>query len=217
MDTGKQLIIVGGGGFCREVIWLARECASTWTVTGILDDNPAVQGESFCDVPVVGTVSDWTTFSDAWFCVAIGSPRTRKLVVNKMESQGTVKFATLVHPSVHMSDYVTLGEGSIITAGCILTTQVSLGRHNIINLMTTVGHDVTTGDYCTMAPHVAVSGNVTMGDGVEVGTGALIIQGRTLGTGSFMGAGAVVSKNVADNVLAVGCPARQAKVLEAFC
>ena len=216
METRKSLIIVGGGGFCREVIWLARECSSLWDVKGILDDNPDVQGESFCDIPVLGPVSDWLTYNDSWFCVAIGSPRTRKKVVEKMCSIGIPKFATLIHPSVLMSDYVQIGEGSIITAGCILTTQITLRCHTIVNLATSFGHDVVTGDYCTTAPHVAISGNVTMGNGVEVGTGAVIIQGITLGTGSFMGAGAVVSKNMPENILAVGCPARQVKHLDPF-
>lgn len=216
METRKPLIVVGGGGFCREVIWLARECGDEWDVKGILDDNPEVHGKSFCDVPVLGSVTDWTRFGDAWFCVAIGSPRTRKNVVEKMHSLGPARYATLVHPSVLMSEYVSVGEGSIITAGSILTTQICLGRHTIVNLVTTIGHDVTAGDFCTTAPHVAISGNVTLGDGVEVGTGALVIQGRSLGTGCFIGAGAVVSKDVAENVLAVGAPARQVKSLEPF-
>jgi sugar O-acyltransferase (sialic acid O-acetyltransferase NeuD family) len=216
MTTKKSLIIIGGGGFCREVIWLARECSSVWEVTGILDDNPSMLGKTFCDISVIGSVNDWPKYSESWFVVAIGSPRTRKTVVEKMKLNGNAKFATLVHPSTLLSDYVEIGEGSIITAGCVLTTQISLGRHNITNLLTSVGHDVVTGDYCTMAPHVAVSGNVTMGDGVEVGTGALLIQGRKLGTGCFVGAGAVVSKDIPENILAVGCPARQVKSLEAF-
>jgi sugar O-acyltransferase (sialic acid O-acetyltransferase NeuD family) len=215
MKTKKSLVIVGAGGFCREVIWLARE-TSVWQVTGILDDDPSMHEKVCCDVPVLGTVSDWTKFSESWFVVAIGSPRVRKNVVERMLALGDVKYATLIHPSVMMSEYVSVGEGSIITAGCILTTQILLGRHTIINLLTSVGHDVRTGDYCTLAPHTAVSGNVTMGDGVDVGTGALLIQGRTLGRGSSVSAGAIVSKDIAENVFAAGSPARQIKTLEAF-
>lgn len=216
MSEQKSLIIVGGGGFCREVIWLVRECSPIWRVSGILDDDPTMQGKSYCEVPVLGTVSDYAAYSDAWFVVAIGSPRTRKNIVKKILSTSDVKFATLIHPSVMMSEYVDIGEGSIIAAGCILTTQIVLGKHTIVNLLTTVGHDVATGDFCTLAPHVAVSGSITMGDGVEVGTGALLIQGKRLGTGCFIGAGAVVSKDIQENILAVGSPARQAKILDAF-
>ena len=215
MTEKKSLIIVGGGGFCREVIWLARE-TSSWDVIGILDDNPVVQGESYCNVAVLGTVMDWTKFGESWFVVAIGSPRTRKKVVEKMLSMGSVKFASLQHPSVLMSEYVTIGAGSIITAGCILTSQVTLGQHTIVNLASTIGHDVKFGNYCTVAPQVAVSGNVTADDGIEFGTGSIILQGISIETGAFIGAGALVSKNITSNILVVGSPARQIKSLDAF-
>lgn len=212
----KSLIIVGGGGFCHEVIWLAGECNSLWEVKGILDDSPEMQGKSYRNVPVLGTVMDWDKFKDSWFILAIGSPRTRKKIVEKMLSKGDVNFASLIHPSVLMSDSVTIGKGSIVTAGCVITTDITLGMHTIVNLLTSIGHDFMAGDYCTIAPHVAVSGHVTLGSGVEIGTGAVLIQGLTFGTGSFIGAGAVVTKDIPENVLAVGCPAKQVKDLDVF-
>ncbi len=222
MSRKKSLIIVGGGGLCREVIWLAGECfdpgdpSADWRVKGVLDDTPEKQGQSYCNVPVIGTIMDWEKFQDCYFVVAIGSPRGRRSVVERMLSQGDVNFATLVHRSVRKSEFVTIGGGSIVTAGCILTTQITFGMHTICNLASTIGHDVVTGDYCTLAPHVAVSGNVTIGDGVEVGTGAIIIEKLKLGKGCFVGAGAVVSKDLPEDTLAVGCPARSIKTLPAF-
>lgn len=212
----KSLIIVGGGGFCHEVIWLAGECNQLWEVKGILDDNLEMQGKSYRNIPVLGTVMDWGKFTESWFVVAIGSPRTRKKVVEKMLSKGPVQFASLIHPSVSMSESVAIGVGSIITAGCVITTDITLGMHTVVNLLSSIGHDFVAGDYCTIAPHVAVSGHVTVGAGVEIGTGAVLIQGLTLGIGSFIGAGAVVTKNIPENVLAVGCPAKQVKDLDVF-
>lgn len=216
MRKTNDLIIVGGGGFSREVIWLARECSEQWNIIGILDDNPEMLGQMFCGIQVLGNIADCINYSGASFVVAVGAPRTRRVIVNRMESCGDFRFATLIHNSVHKSEYVEIGAGSIITAGCILTTQITLGRHSIVNLACTIGHDVVAGDFCTFAPQVAVSGNVTFGDGVEVGTGTTIIQGITIGQGCFMGAGAVVSKNISPNIMAVGCPARQIKTLEEF-
>lgn len=216
MTKTNKLIIVGGGGFCREVIWLARECSEKWNIIGILDDNPTMIGQTFCGIEVLGNVADCMNYPDASFVVAVGTPRTRRSIVNRMLSYGNVSFATLIHSSVLKSEYIEIGAGSIITAGCILTTQIILGQHTIVNLACTIGHDVVAGDFCTLAPQIAVSGNVTFEDGVEVGTGSTIIQGLTLGQGSFVGAGAVVSKNIPPNVLAVGCPARQIKTLEDF-
>jgi len=216
MEKTNKLIIVGGGGFCREVIWLARDCATKWDIVGVLDDNPAMLQQTLCGIKVIGNIADCMNFPDANFVVAVGSPRTRRTIVDRMQLCGDVNFATLIHSSVLKSDFVEIGVGSIITAGCILTTQISLGRHSIVNLGCTIGHDVVAGDFCTLAPKIAVSGNVTFGAGVEVGTGSTIIQGLEIGQGSFVGAGAVVSKNIPPNVLVVGCPARQVKTLEEF-
>jgi len=216
MSTADKLIIVGGGGFSREVVWLARECSEKWDIVGILDDNPAMHSQTMCDVRVLGPIADCVNYPETRFVVAVGSPRTRKAIVNRMMSYGDIRFATLVHASVQKSKYVEMGAGSIVTAGCILTTQITLGCHTIINLACTIGHDVVAGDFCTFAPRAVVSGNVSFGDGVEVGTGSTIVQGLSFGQGSFVGAGAVVSKDIAPNVLAVGCPARQMKTLEEF-
>ena len=213
MSEKNPLIIICGGGFAREVIWLARECSEKWLVKGILDDTVSLQGKDICGIPVIGTIDDWVKYTDASFVVAMGSPRDRKKIVSRLKSKGAIDFATLVHPSVQMSEYVELGEGCIVTAGCILTTQVKLGCHTIVNLSSTIGHDVLIGDFCTLAPKVAVSGNVSLGEGVEIGTGAIIIPGISIGTDSTVGAGAVVTKNVEENVLAIGMPARQRKKL----
>lgn len=216
MLAKKKLIIIGGGGFSREVIWLAKECNKEWQIEGILDDNASLRGQKFCEIPVIGAVEDHLKFHDAYFIVAVGTPRTRKAIIARIESKNKVKFATLIHPSVQMSDYVEVGEGCIIAAGCILTTQISLGKHTIVNLACTVGHDVSIGDYCTLAPQVAISGNVVLGDGVEIGTGGVLIQGLSVGSGAFIGAGSVASKDIPDNTFAVGLPARHLKTLEAF-
>lgn len=216
MFVKKPLIIVCGGGLAREVIWLARECSDEWEVVGVLDDTPALQGTELCDVPVLGNINEWQLFDDAYFVVALGSPRSRKSIVEKMESQGKVPFGTLIHPSVNYSQYVSFGEGCIITAGCILTTQITLGRHCICNLSSTVGHDVTFGDYVTIAPQVAISGNVNLYSGVEIGTGAVLIEKLTVGSGSLVGAGSVLTKPVPENVIVVGAPARQIKTLPSF-
>jgi len=216
MSGKKPLIILCGGGFAREVIWLARECSDEWNVIGILDDTPTLQGTKLSDVPVLGNIDEWRQFNDAFFVVAIGSPRFRKTIVERMESQGKVQFGTLIHPSVKCSQYISFGEGCIITAGCILTTQITLGRHCICNLSSTVGHDVSFGEYVTIAPRVAISGNTTLGSGVEIGTGAVLIEKLSVGSGSFVGAGALVTKTVPENVLVVGAPARQIKTLPSF-
>ena len=124
---------------------------------------------------------------------------------------GEPDFAILIHPSVRFSNTVSIGEGSIICAGSILTADISLGKHNILNLNVTVGHECEFADYVTIAPMVAVSGNVKLQYLVEVGTGAVIRQGLELAEGSMLGMGGILTKNIPERLIFAGNPAKKLK------
>lgn len=207
----NQLIVVGGGGFAKEVVWLAKDCG--FDVIGLLDDNESMHGKEVFGVPVVGNVVDWNSYINCQFVVAIGSPRTRKLVVDNMRSSGAPKFATLIHPTVIKSQSVVFSEGCIVCAGMIFTVDITIGEHCIFNLNGTVGHDCKIGSFVTVAPMAAISGNVNLHDFVEVGTGATLRQGVTLNRGSMLGMGAVLTKDIPDFVIYAGNPAKPLKEL----
>ena len=210
-----DVVIIGGGGFAREAYWVFLEDnleRKKWNVLGFIDDNPASHGKTLCDLPVLGGM-DWLAKNGKpglkALC-AVGGTRTRKLLVEKVRALG-LGFCTVIHPNVRMSRWVEVGEGSIITAGNILTTQIKIGAHALLNLDCTVGHDSILGPFCTVNPGCQISGNVTFGEGVEFGTGAVIIQGKSVGDWSVIGAGAVVTSDIPAHVTAVGVPAKVIK------
>lgn len=205
----KELIVIGGGGFAKEVVWLARDCGRT--VRGILDDTSDLHGKKVFGVDVLGPTSSWTDYECCEFIVAVGTPRIRQKIISKMEERGFPEFATLVHPSVLQSSAVEIGKGTIICAGTILTTDIKIGDHNIINLNVTVGHECLFGHYVTVAPMAAISGNVTLNHLVEVGTGALVKQGLELSEGSMLGMGGVLTKSIIEPAIFAGNPARKLK------
>ncbi|MES2868416.1 MAG: acetyltransferase [Pseudomonadota bacterium] len=214
MVMSKQLVIVGFSGFGKEVYWLASRLGLR--VRGFLDDNTDVQGQTFGAAEVLGKVSEWVNYSDCQFVIAVGNPRVRHVIYKKMISLGAPVFACLVDPSaiVQAAD-VQLGPGSIVCAGTICTVDVVIGSHVIINLNCTVGHEVVIGDFVTVAPMVAISGNVTIAAHVEIGTGSSIRQGLSLETGSMLGMGSVLTKDIKENMVFLGNPARAYKMLSA--
>lgn len=208
----SDLIIVGSSGFAQEVLWLAQECGRN--VVGFLDDAPGKQATFLMGLPILGAVADWGRYQNAEFVVAIGAPRVRKAVVSAMTALGSPQFALLIHPSVKMSRWVEVEPGSIITAGSVITTNIRLGRHTIVNLNSTIGHETTLEDFCTLAPLAAVSGGVYLEEGVEVGTGACIRQGIRMARGSVLGMGGVLTKDVPENAVFAGNPAKPLKMLD---
>jgi len=203
----KEVIIVGGGGFAKEVIWLAQDCG--YTVKGILDDNPAMHGTKVLGIEVLGAITLCRNYADIEFILAIRTPKTRLAVYKRMQQVCSLKFATLIHPDVK---HISFGVGSIICAGCILKFDITIGQHCIINLKSTIGHESTLGDFVAIAPLVAISGNVVLGDYSEVDTSACIKQGIEIPQGSMLGMSGVLT-NMAENTTFVGNPAKLLKTL----
>lgn len=176
----KDLYIIGAGGFGREVAWIVERINSikpTWNLKGFIDDNETLWGSKEGEYHVFGGCEYLSTLEDVYAVCAVGSSNVRKKIIEKLKDT-SVKFATLVDPSVLYSNSVKIGEGAIVCAGTIITVNVNIGDHVIVNLDCTIGHDAVIDDFVTIYPSVNVSGNVLIGECSELGTGTQIIQGK---------------------------------------
>lgn len=214
----KDLYIIGAGGFGREVAWLVERINAvtpTWKIKGFIDDNEAIHGKYEGGYQVIGGCEYLINLSEeVWLVCAVGCARVRKKIINKFKGCNNIKFATVIDPSVIISNRVSVGEGTIICAGTIVTVDITIGNHVIINLDCTLGHDDIIGDFVTIYPSVNVSGCVNVGECAELGTGMQIIQGKNIGREAIVGAGAVVVKDIPEKCTAVGSPAKAIKFLE---
>ncbi len=208
----KNLYIIGAGGFGREVLWLVErinENKHEWDFQGFIDDNPKIWHSVIDGYEVLGGCEYLCSVGhDIWVVCAIGSSKIRKRVIEKIEACSHIHFAVLIDPSVIKSDKVDIGDGAIICAGTIITVNVKVGKHNIINLDCTIGHDAVLEDFVTLYPSVNVSGLSKIGARTEMGTGAQTIQGIHVGCDTIVGAGAVIIRALPDKCTAVGIPAK---------
>lgn len=219
----KKVVVIGAGGFGREVIEIFNDqnkLKKKWNMLGFIDDNKELHGKIVNNYPVLGGLEWLEENNDENLgCVCgIGTPETTKKIVEKLHKID-VKFYNAIHPSVIMSEFVELGEGVIICAGSILTVNIKIGNHVIINLNCTVGHNSILEDYCLLNPTAKINGYNHLCEGVYVGTGATFLHGTegnmlTVGPWSTIGAGAVVIKDIPENVVAVGIPAKVIKQKE---
>ena len=211
----KPVAIYGGGGFAREVAWLVESCRDAdglLTPVCFIDDDPNRQGQTLNGLPTFSLEDAWRQMSDALVVCAVGSPHTRQRLAEKARGIG-FRFATLVHPRAERSKWIEFGDGTVVCAGCILTTNITIGSHVQINLDCTIGHDAVLGDYSTLAPGVHISGWVHLGRHVYLGTGAVVLNGTdeapiVLGDGAVIGAGACVTKSIGAGLTVVGVPAK---------
>lgn len=213
----KNIAIVGAGGFGREVKTLIdsiNKVSPTYHFIGFFDDgfekDTLING-----YPVLGGITALNDVEDALaIIIAIGDPKTKFALFSKIKNEH-IYFPTLIHPNVLISDdFVQIGDGSIICAGCIITCNIIIKDFVILNLMCTVGHDTTLSSFSSFMPSVNISGEVLIHEKVYVGTGVKIINQLEIGANTIVGAGAVVSKTLPENCTAVGIPAKPIKFHE---
>lgn len=210
----SKIAILGAGGFGREVKMLIDQINQKdkkYEFMGYFDDG-FEKGTMVNGYPVLGGIDDINEVTDALSIVAaIGLPSLKKKLIGKVTNP-LISYPVLIHPSVFIgSDEVSIGAGTIICAGAIVTVNINIGQHVIINLSCTVGHDTNIGSYSSFMPSVNISGEVNIMEEVYVGTGAKIINQLDIGAGTIVGAGAVVSKTLPAHCTAVGIPAKPIK------
>jgi len=209
-DPGfEKLLVIGAGGFAREVAWLAEQAWDARVAVEFVVDKAEYLSADVNGV-CVRLLTDVVPTESARFVVAIGDPTERRRIA-KLCHAALLQDVRIVHPRAELSRLVEIGAGTIVAAGVIATTNIRLGRHVHINIDCTIGHDAVIGDYATLSPGVHVSGHVHIGEGVFIGTGANIINGSAtaplhIGEGAVIAAGACITRPVEPGALMAGVP-----------
>ena len=192
--------LIGAGGFAREI----KAHMGDNTIKCFIDDAYWVENNE--------NIYPLSQFNPNEYevLVAIGDPRDRFDMIQRLPKE--TQYFTHIHPSVQILDpNIEIEEGSIICAGCILTTNIKIGKHAHLNLQTTIGHDCEIGDYFTTAPGAKISGNCKIYDCVYVGTNASIKQKISIHSLSTIGLNAGVVKNIEEPGVYAGTPAKKIK------
>lgn len=203
-----RIAILGAGGFAREVWWALRDARahqSSLRFEPVMFVDRVARDERLKGLPV-RTLDD--VASDVLLVCGIGGmTEIKERAIDAALLAGHRFAPAVIAESARVGPDVEIGEGTILCAGVIATTDITIGRHVAINLDCTVGHDAVIGDFATISPGCHVSGRVTLGRGAYIGTGASILESLTIGERAVLGAGAVATKDVPTYSLAVGVPA----------
>tara|TARA_R110000803_G_scaffold116656_1_gene185244 strand:- start:1413 stop:1991 length:579 start_codon:yes stop_codon:yes gene_type:complete len=142
--------------------------------------------------------------------VAVSNSKDRAKIVERLPKE--TKYFTFIHPSSHIMDNnIIIGEGSFIGANSILTTNINLGKHTLLNRSNHIGHDCEIGDYFSMMPGAIVSGNVRIGNEVYMGTNSSIKEKVSISSSSILGMNSCTIKNINSPGTYVGVPSKKIK------
>lgn len=206
----KNLVIIGAGGYGREVYCVARESlgyGEDFTIKGYLDDNiNALQ--SFSNYPpIIGTVRDYEPQQGDLFICAIGNPAIKRYCVESLLKKGAT-FTTLIHKEAHISMNTIIGIGCIICRDAILSCDVSVGDYVTFQSYATIGHDAKIGSFCQFNSFSFMGGGSEVGNNTTMNVGAILHPYKKIGNNCIVGAGSVVIKNVKDGNTVYGNPAK---------
>lgn len=209
--SSNSIILMGGGGHAKVLIDLIRTDGE-YQIAGILDPKLNV-GDSVKGVPVLGGDHELDRFETEGVqnvAIAVGSVKTNSLRKKLFDQclAADWNMPALVHQRAVIASDVTLSAGVQIMAGAIIQTDTTLGAGTVVNTGAQVDHDCEIGAHVFLAPGVILSGGVTIGDGAFIGAGAVVIQGVKIGNNAVVAAGAVVVRDVEDEALVKGVPAK---------
>ena len=203
---GSILCIYGCGGMGREIADLVQGM-DEWDKLVFIDDNVQKRVVDGVNVYTLNEIKAKFSKQQLEFIVTAGEPLIREKLYQRL-FQEKLQITNIISPEFILSKSSSLGIGTIVHTGAIITCNVHIGKGCLINTHVVIGHDVTIGNYSNLSPNVTVGGNVDIGEKCYIGSGAVIRNGISIGSNSIIGMGSVVLKDVEPNSVMVGNPAK---------
>jgi sugar O-acyltransferase (sialic acid O-acetyltransferase NeuD family) len=207
-----SVVGLGAGGHAKVVIEILR-MDSQYEIIGLLDSKPELKGQDVLGVPVLGDDTCLQALIDKGthrFFVGLGSVGdvSARCRLYQMALDLGMRPVSAIHLQAVISPSATLGLGVTVMANAVINACAVIGTNVIVNTGAIVEHDCVIGDHAHIATGARLAGIVHVGDGSHIGVGASIRQYIHIGQNALVGAGAVVVKDVPDNIVVAGVPAR---------
>jgi sugar O-acyltransferase (sialic acid O-acetyltransferase NeuD family) len=202
------LVLVAAGGLARETLEAAR-AGERWQPVAALDDDPATWGTRVLGVPVTGGVDTVGDHPDAAVVLCAGGGATRAVLAARLAGHGVDpgRYATVVHPDVHVPDSCSIGRGGVVLSGVVMTADVRVGDHVVLMPRVVLTHDDVLDGVVTVAAGAVLGGAVHVGEAAYLGMACSVRQHARIGPGAVVGMGAVVLSDVPGGETWAGVPA----------
>jgi len=203
----KKVVIIGAGGFGREMLAWIRQSGTPYPVRGFIDDNLQALEAFSKNVSIIGRVEDYQPCADDLFVCAMGRVDYKRRSIEKILARGGT-FISVIHQTAVVGENVTLGTGVILCPHTVVGSDARLGDFVTVNLHSTVAHDAVVSRWTQLHCHVDITGAAFIGERVMVGSHATVLPGVRVGDDAVIGAGSMVMRDVPAGTSVFGSPAR---------
>lgn len=205
-------MILGAGGH-GKVVADAAMSSGNWEEIAFLDNDRELT--NVLGMPVLGGFESYMEHKENYSAafVAIGNNITRMIWLDRLERAG-FEIPSIIHPSSTISRFSQIERGSVIMAGVVVNASARVGKGCILNTSSSIDHDCTLEHGVHISPGVNLSGTVHVKSCSWLGVGSKVLNNLTIGFNVIVAAGTIVIKDIPDNVMVAGIPAKIKKNLE---
>jgi sugar O-acyltransferase (sialic acid O-acetyltransferase NeuD family) len=205
----RRILIVGAGGFGREVLQWARDAwpSECHRIAGFLSADANVLDGFEGNPGIVSAPDAYRPAQGDKLLLAIGVPYARRKVAEDLIALGA-EFLTLIHPTAIVAASARVGEGSILCPYAIASDSCSIGRFVAMNYHASLGHDASAGDFAVLSPYATLGGNAHIESDVFMGLHASVGPGKTVGARSKVSANSCVLTAAPADSIIFGVPGK---------
>jgi sugar O-acyltransferase (sialic acid O-acetyltransferase NeuD family) len=196
----QNIILVGRGGFGREVAAWIGVLDLPYTLLGFIDDEKK-------DGDVIDKIVDHVPRKDAVYLTCFGSGAARRHVRAALEAKGA-RFASVIDPQIRTASSVQHSINSVLLGTIGISNNVTVGDDLVIHSFASIGHDVKLGNGVTIGSHGFAGGGVVLEECCTIHPNAVVLPRVRIGAHAVVGAGTVAIKNVPAYTTVFGSPAK---------